>query len=419
MKRAVAALFCLTLQVHAWGFSTTMPTDVPVTIIVDKPTRESGGGDGSPREPREPREYSSPSASSADPAEALETLAVIVAAPVIVVGGAIYLAGKAFTDWLEERRLARERVERDAAEYRRWREEEDRREAATIADLQRRENAGREAEWSRVGTLLDALVDSAEAAELGTGTFPYDGLALETSVPGKKYTRQNDFNADILAAYRELWQDASYRDLLRIITPVRYKGMIAWESEFDPEIRKECGYLAKRCLRSKKKEKGAAAAQQGVGLLSMVLINATDKDGARLKVTKDVDERLDASKSIRGGLKSLKLIERELKRVYAKNKTAPSDDALRELIMVGHNTGWPDMQKALAQAPSEYKKTLADIRLADILKPRGDKKPLLAEIVNSKDQPKKFESETKRYLENVDKWIEAAKPRPKPEEKKP
>lgn len=411
MKRAVAALFCLTLQVHAWGFSTTMPTDVPVTIIVDKPTRESGGGDGSPREPREPREYSSPSASSADPAEALETLAVIVAAPVIVVGGAIYLAGKAFTDWLEERRLARERAERDAAEYRRWREEEDRREAATIADLQRRENAGREAEWSRVGTLLDALVDSAEAAELGADSFPYDGAVLETERVVKlrsgknKFTRQNEFNPNILAAYKELWGNPAYRNLLRLVTPAHYKGLIAWESVFDPKCREECGYRANRCLGGKK------AWKQGVGLLSMVPRNARDKDGANLIVTERVDERLDADKAIRGGLRSLHLIERKIVEIYVKEQAAPNDETLRKLIMLAHNIGYTDMRKALLRAPGELKKPLAGVTLEDMMAPRNGGKSLLQEIVDKPGQEEKFDREAKKYLGSIADWIEAAKPK--------
>lgn len=419
MKLAVAALFCLTLQVHAWGFSTTMPTDVPVTIIVDKPTRESGGRDGSPREPREPREYSSPSASSADPAEALETLAVIVAAPVIVVGGAIYLAGKAFTDWLEERRLARERAERDAAEYRRWREEENRREAAVIADLQRRENAGREAEWERVGTLLDALVDSAEAAELGADTYPYEGLALKTEVFVKlpsgrnKFLRQNEFNAEILSAYKELWSDPKMRTVLRLVSPAQYKGIMAWESSFRPNNKEKCGFGARSCPGAK------YASLVGVGLLSHTYGNATEKAGAGLRVTSKVDERLDPAKSVRGGLRSLRLVEEKITEIYAEAKTAPGDEALRELIMVGHNTGYTALRRALREGPGEYKKTLSELRLSDLMQERpGKKPPLLAEILNKGDQPEKFEKETRDYLVNVNKWIEAAKPK-SPKESKP
>ncbi|MDP3543378.1 MAG: hypothetical protein Q8T11_12995 [Elusimicrobiota bacterium] len=418
MKRAVAALFCLALQVHAWGFSTTMPTDVPVTIIVDKPTRGSGGGGGSPREPREPREYSSPSASSADPAEALETLAVIVAAPVIVVGGALYLAGKAFKDWLEERRLARERAERDAAEYRRWREEEDRREAAAIAGLQRRENAGREAEWGRVGALLDALVDSAEAAELGGDTYPYEGLALETERvvrlrSGKnKFARQNEFNADILAAYKEIWADPSFRTTLRLVTPLHYKGLIAWESSFNPDNEKNCGFARKKCG-------GKSGAKLiGVGLLSMVHGNATDPKGAALRVTSKVDERLDSAKAIRGGLRSLRLVEEKLTDIYQEAHTAPDDEALREFIMLGHNVGYTALRRALREGPRDYKKPLSSLRLADLMKPRTGKPPLLEEILNKGDQPEKFQKEAREYLKNVADWIEAAKPKP-PKESKP
>lgn len=416
MKRAVAALFCLTLQVRAWGFSTTMPTDVPVTIIVDKPTRGSGGEGGSPREPREPREYSSPSASSADPAEALETLAVIVAAPVIVVGGALYLAGKAFTDWLEERRLARERAERDAAEYRRWREEEDRREAAVIADLQRRENAGREAEWSRVGTLLDALVETAEAAELGADTYPYEGLALETeryvrlSNGKNRFARQNEFNADILAAYEDLWKDSSYRTVLRLVTPLHYKVMIAWESTFDPQIRKSCAYRARKCF-------GVESSGMGVGLLSMVFINATDAKGAALRVNQKTDERLDPNKSIRGGLRSLRLVERKVSEIFVEKKSAPPDDAtLRDLIMLGHNTGFPVMRDALRIAAEERGGSLDKLRIADLMEPHGGRLPPLKQAHLKRGQKHKFENESSKYLPGIREWLDAVKPK---EENKP
>lgn len=413
MKRAVAALFCLTLQIRAWGFSTTMPTDVPVTIIVDKPTRGSGGGDGSPREPREPREYSSPSASSADPAEALETLAVIVAAPVIVVGGAIYLAGKAFTDWLEERRLARERAERDAAEYRRWREEEDRREAAVIADLQRRENAGREAEWGRIELLLGLLAETAEAGEF---EFPYEGFELETkryvrqSNGKNRFARQNEFNADILAAYEDLWKDSSYRTVLRLVTPLHYKVMIAWESTFDPQIRKSCAYRARKCF-------GVESSGMGVGLLSMVFINATDAQGAALRVDRKTDERLDPNKSIRGGLRSLRLVERKVSEIFVEKKSAPPDDAtLRDLIMLGHNTGFPVMRDALRIAAEERGGSLDKLRIADLMEPRGGKLPPLKQAHLKRGQKHKFENESSKYLPGIREWLDAVKPK---EENKP
>lgn len=48
----------------------------------------------------------------------------------------------------------------------------------------------------------------------------------------------------------------------------------------------------------------------------------------------------------------------------------------------------------------------------------GKKPPLLAEILNKGDQPEKFEKETRDYLVNVNKWIEAAKPK-SPKESKP
>lgn len=105
MKRAVAASCCLLLCGRAWSFSVTMPTDTPVTLDFDDLERRERRPDPPARE-REPREYREPSASSADPAEALAALAAILAAPVVIVGGAIYLAGKRFTDWLEETRRA-------------------------------------------------------------------------------------------------------------------------------------------------------------------------------------------------------------------------------------------------------------------------------------------------------------------------
>lgn len=413
MKRAVAALFCLTLQVRVWGFSTTMPTDVPVTIIVDKPTRGSGGEGGSPREPREPREYSSPSASSADPSEALETLAVIVAAPVIVVGGALYLAGKAFTDWLEERRLARERAERDAAEYRRWREEEDRREAAVIADLQRRENAGREAEWGRVELLLGFLAETAEAGEF---EFPYGEFELETkryvrqSNGKNRFARQNEFNADILATYEDLWKDSSYRTVLRLVTPLHYKVMIAWESTFDPQIRKSCAYRARKCF-------GVESSGMGVGLLSMVFINATDAKGAALRVDRKTDERLDPNKSIRGGLRSLRLVEKKVSEIFVEKKSAPPDDAtLRDLIMLGHNTGFPVMRDALRIAAEERGGSLDKLRIADLMEPHGGKLPPLKQAHLKRGQKHKFENESSKYLPGIREWLDAVKPK---EENKP
>lgn len=133
--------------------------------------------------------------------------------------------------------------------------------------------------------------------------------------------------------------------------------------------------------------------------------------GAALRVTKTVDERLDAVKSIRGGLRSLRLVEMKLNEIYAEAKTAPSDEALREFIMVGHNTGYRALRRALREGPAEYKKPLSELRFADLLKPRAGKPALLAEILNKGNQPQKFERETRDYLKNIEDWIEAAKPK--------
>lgn len=101
----------------------------------------------------------------------------------------------------------------------------------------------------------------------------------------------------------------------------------------------------------------------------------------------------------------------KLNEIYAEAKTAPSDEALREFIMVGHNTGYRALRRALREGPAEYKKPLSELRFADLLKPRAGKPALLAEILNNGNQPQKFERETRDYLKNIEDWIEAAKPK--------
>lgn len=189
MKRAVAASCCLLLCGRAWSFSVTMPTDTPVTLDFDDLERRERRPDPPARE-REPREYREPSASSADPAEALAALAAILAAPVVIVGGAIYLAGKRFTDWLEETRRAREDARLREEERRRLMEEERRRLEAVTAELDARSEAGRERAYASLEVLLDALASEADAGEF---EFSYEGLALETERVVKLRSGKNKF----------------------------------------------------------------------------------------------------------------------------------------------------------------------------------------------------------------------------------
>lgn len=384
------------------AFTVTMPTDSPVTLRFEDFKKNSRDGDSNGgRRGSGPRQYRSPGEST-DPIDltpTLKTLALIVASPVLLVGGSLYIGGKKASDWFDEqKRMREERLLRED-EHRRWEEEERRRLAVVTAELEQEASRGQEPVYEVIGFLLESAVAEATAAEIN----PHAGVSLETNVPWKINARQNEFNELIRVIYEEHWKKEEYRPLLRLVTPRDVKAIIGWESRFNEKARQHCGFGVKLC-RSDEGQK-VDASWQGVGLAGFIYWTAVNPKMGALQVDAHVDERLDPEKSIRGALRLLKAHHDKLESDLRKDNIVVSEEFLRELVVLAHNTGPSKLPRAVRTAAEIWKIKNEDVRMKHLMNGPGNTKAPLSKVLKKA----KYRKEASKYLQGIGIWLKDRK----------
>ena len=364
----------------------------PVTITVGNPTV---GSAPEPRErpTREPRESSRPSgggggSSGGSEGDGALLLGLLIAAPVMIIGGTLSIAGKALRDWLEERRLERERRQQYEEERQRLEEEDRQRVAAVREALDRQVAAGREALYVAATLLLERLATEALAEQ----PFPYTGLDLTSSYGGKYKGRENLYNQQILDAYRELWSDPKNRALLELISPQRYKAILAWESDFKLDFRSQCARNVTRCKIGKRT---VSANRQGVGLCAL-LPSVARSFG--LSVDSMVDERLEPEKALAASLRLLVKYHKELSRHFAEEREVPDAETFRELTVLSYNTSPYSLKRALSIASKSWSKKASELRMEDLFKDIPEKEASALELAVGQ---RKFGREASKYLDGI------------------